>query len=79
MSKKFAFKLSQRFRVCVNNVSFYATKKEILSGVGDFGAFNLALQIVFGKLEVANYDTPCGGFLIDANGFSIQLNVAQNS
>ena len=75
MSKPFAFKKSQNFRICVNKVSFYATKKQILAGVGDFGDFNLSLQIVLGKLE-NSYDTDdrCLGILTDANGFSVQLN-----
>lgn len=79
MSKSFAFKKSQNFRICVDKVSFYATKKQIISGVGDFRDFNISMQMVLRDLEETNDGFSCDGILTTRNGISVQLNVAQNS
>ena len=45
------FKQSARFRVIVGVVSFYATAKQIRSGVGDFTKCNAATQKALDALE----------------------------
>lgn len=45
------FKQSQRFRICIGSVSFYATAKQIRYGVGDFGTCNAATQKALDALE----------------------------
>lgn len=45
------FKQSQKFRVVSGNTSFYATAKEIRSGVGDFTKFNAAVRQCMESLE----------------------------
>ena len=45
------FKQTQRFRVNVGKVSFYATAKQIRNGVGDFMTCNAATQKALDTLE----------------------------
>ena len=80
MSKNVTFKQSQRFRVISGDVSFYATKKEIRRGVGDFIKFNLAMNQALDALE--NYrqgtgvESSCQGLAGTWQDLQIQLNVA---
>lgn len=71
------FKNSQRFRVISGPACFYATKKEIESGVGDFVAFNLGVRIAMEVIEQSlNTDQPLAGVSGPYNNQPIQLNVA---
>ena len=45
------FKQAQRFRVIVGSACFYATARQIRSGVGDFGQCNAATQKALDALE----------------------------
>ena len=67
------FKQSQKFRIIVSGVSFYATKKTIANGVGDHFSFNNALIKALDELERLSVDGTCG-ICATYNGFSIQLN-----
>lgn len=77
MIKAKPFKLTQKFRVSVSNthgVSFFATKKQILAGVGESSNFNDALRHILEKYEACNITDPkVTGFLGDSLGFIIQL------
>ena len=75
------FKASQKFRVIIGPVSFYATAKQIRHGVGDLGQCNAAVQKALDSLE---FTRSCGGVLSGAvgqsgtwEGLQVQLNVAQ--
>jgi len=74
------FKQTQRFRVCIGAVSFYAPSKQIRNGVGDFGVCNAATQKALDSLE---YTRSCGGVLSNTvgqsgtwEGMQVQLNLA---
>lgn len=74
------FKQSQRFRICIGNVSFYATAKQIRYGVGDFTTCNSATQKALDALE---FTRSCGGVLTNTvgqsgtwEGMQVQLNLA---
>jgi hypothetical protein len=74
------FKQTQKFRIIVGDVSFYATAKQIRSGVGDFSKCNAATQKALDSLE---YTRSCGGVLSATvgqsgtwEGMNVQLNVA---
>lgn len=74
------FKQTQRFRICIGAVSFYATAKQIRNGVGDFGVCNAATQKALDSLE---FTRSCGGVLANAvgqsgtwEGMQVQLNIA---
>jgi len=74
------FKQTQRFRVIVGDVSFYATARQIRAGVGDFSKCNAATQKALDSLE---YTRSCGGVLSSTvgqsgtwEGMNIQLNIA---
>jgi hypothetical protein len=74
------FKQSQKFRICIGAVSFYATAKQIRNGVGDFGVCNAATQKALDSLE---YTRSCGGVLSSTvgqsgtwEGMQVQLNIA---
>jgi hypothetical protein len=45
------FKQAQRFRINIGQASFYATAKQIRSGVGDFTQCNAAVQKCLDALE----------------------------
>jgi hypothetical protein len=77
----FKFKSSQKFRVIANDVSFYATAKDIRSGVGDFISCNLAVAQCLESLE--RYKSGDGLDSKSAigqagmwNGMNFQLNIA---
>lgn len=74
------FKQTQRFRICIGAVSFYATAKQIRNGVGDFTKCNAATQKALDSLE---YTRSCGGVLSSTvgqsgtwEGMNVQLNIA---
>lgn len=74
------FKPTQKFRVIVGNVSFYATAKQIRFGVGDFTQCNAAVQKALDSLE---YTRSCGGVMSATvgqagtwEGMNVQLNIA---
>lgn len=80
-TKQFSFPLNTKFRVIVNSVCFYTTKKQILAGVGDFTNFNDAMQVFLLGFEMevgqekARGNTMTG-FVSTCRGFTIQLNVS---
>ena len=75
------FKQSQRFRICIGSVSFYATAKQIRSGVGDFGTCNAATQKALDALEFTRSgsgtaDQCAVGLAGTWEGLQVQLNIA---
>jgi hypothetical protein len=78
------FKQAQRFRVIVGPACFYATAKQIRSGVGDFVNCNAATQKALETLEfqrsggyknagVLEFSTGLAGTW---EGLQVQLNIA---
>ena len=75
------FKQTQRFRVIVEAVSFYATARQIRNGVGDFYTCNAATQKALEALEFTRSgegvaDQCAVGIAGRWEGFNVQLNVA---
>lgn len=75
------FRQNQRFRVNVGDVSFYATAKQIRSGVGDFTKCNAAIQKALDALEgvrsgIGAADQCAVGLAGTWQGFQVQLNIA---
>ena len=74
------FKQSQRFRVNVGDASFYATAKQIRSGVGDFSKCNAAVQKALDSLEYYRsgngVESACVGHAGTWEGLQVQLNIA---
>ena len=75
------FKQSARFRVNVGVVSFYATAKQIRSGVGDFSKCNAAVQKCLDALEFTRSgsgvaDQCAVGLAGTWEGLQVQLNMA---
>lgn len=75
------FKQSQRFRICIGSVSFYATAKQIRYGVGDFATCNAATQKALDSLEFmrsgeGTADQCAVGLAGTWEGLQVQLNVA---
>jgi len=75
------FKQSQKFRVCIGNVSFYATAKQIRYGVGDFSTCNAATQKALDALEFTRSgdgvaDQCAVGLAGTWEGMQVQLNIA---
>ena len=75
------FKQSQRFRVNVGDASFYATAKQIRSGVGDFSKCNAATQKALDALEFTRSgsgvaDQCAVGLAGTWEGLQVQLNIA---
>ena len=77
----YRFKPSQRFRVCIGAVSFYATAKQIRNGVGDFSVCNAATQKCLDALEFTKSgkglaDQCAVGLAGTWEGMQVQLNIA---
>ena len=75
------FKQSQRFRICIGSVSFYATAKQIRYGGGDFGTCNAATQKGLDPLEFTRSgkgaaDQCAVGLAGTWEGLQVQLNMA---
>jgi hypothetical protein len=81
------FKQSQNFRVIIgggvitSGVSFYATAKQIRSGVGDFMTCNAAIQKALDALEFTRSgkgaaDQCAMGLVGTWEGLQVQLNIA---
>jgi len=71
------FKKSQKFRIISGQACFYATKKEIDAGIGDFAAFNIAVQIATAVIEQSlAAGNPIVGVSGPYNNLAIQVNVA---
>jgi hypothetical protein len=75
------FKQTQRFRVIVGEVSFYATAKQIRAGVGDFMKCNAATQKALDALEFTRSGTGAAGQCAVGlagtwEGMPVQLNLA---
>lgn len=74
------FKQAQRFRVIVGPACFYATAKQIRSGLGDFTICNAAVQKALDALEFyrsgTGVESACTGHAGTWEGLAVQLNVA---
>lgn len=75
------FKQTQRFRICIDSVSFYATAKQIRNGVGDFTKCNAATQKALDALEFTRSGTGAAdqcavGLAGTWEGLQVQLNIA---
>jgi hypothetical protein len=74
------FKQTQRFRVIVGAACFYATAKQIRSGVGDFVKCNAATQKALESLEFTRsgkgIDQCAVGLAGTWEDIAVQLNVA---
>ena len=70
------FKQTQRFRVVVGSACFYATARQIRSGVGDFTQCNAATQKALDALEFSRADGPAVGLAGTWEGLAVQINVA---
>lgn len=74
------FKQAQRFRVIVGSACFYATAKQIRSGLGDFTTCNVAVQKALASLESyrsgSGIESACVGQAGTWEGLAVQLNVA---
>lgn len=75
------FKQSQKFRICIGSVSFYATAKQIRNGVGDFGTCNAATQKALDALEFTRSgegaaDMCAVGLAGTWEGLQVQLNIS---
>lgn len=71
------FKQSQKFRIINGSVCFYATAKQIRSGLGDFGKFNAATQKALCALEYSQGDKiPATGLCGTWEGLQIQIDKA---
>lgn len=74
------FKAAQKFRVIVGPASFYATAKQIRSGVGDFVKCNSAVLHALNQLEITRASddlmATASGLGCTYEGLQVQLNVA---
>lgn len=75
------FTQAQRFRVIVGDACFYATAKQIRSGIGDFTKCNAATQKALDALEYtrsgAGVADQCAvGLAGTWEGLQVQLNLA---
>ena len=75
------FKQAQKFRICIDSVSFYATAKQIRAGVGDFVKCNAATQKALDALEYTRSgegiaDRCAVGLAGTWEGMQVQLNIA---
>lgn len=75
------FNQTQKFRVIVGSVCFYATAKQIRNGVGDFMKCNAATQKALDALEFTRSgqgvaDQCTVGLAGTWEGLNVQLNVA---
>jgi hypothetical protein len=75
------FKQTQKFRVIVGGACFYATARQIRSGVGDFMTCNAATQKALDALEFQRSGSGAAdqctvGLAGTWEGLAVQLNVA---
>ena len=75
------FKQTQKFRLVIGSVSFYATAKEIRNGVGDFSKCNAAVQKSLDALEYIRSGTGVAdqttvGLAGTWEDMSVQINVS---
>ena len=75
------FKPSQKFRVIVDSACFYATARQIRSGLGDFTKCNAATQKALDALEYTRSGTGAAdraacGLAGTWEGLNVQLNLA---
>lgn len=74
------FKPSQKFRICIGAVSFYATAKQIRYGVGDFVTCNAATQKALDAFEAyrsgSGVEACSTGLAGTWEGLQVQLNIA---
>lgn len=81
MSKQFlGFAKSTKFRVIVNQISFYATKSQIIDGVGDFVNVNGALRTSLASFEGQKAGNPrlTGIGISNVCGYSVQLDLRES-
>jgi hypothetical protein len=77
----YRFKQTQRFRVIIDNASFYATARQIRFGIGALGPCNAALQKSLDALEYTRSGTGAAdrcacGIAGTWEGLNVQLDVA---
>jgi hypothetical protein len=75
------FKPTQKFRVIVGSACFYATSRQIRTGVGDFGRCNAATQKALDALEFQRSGSGAAdqctvGIAGTWEDLNVQLNVA---
>lgn len=75
------FKPAQKFRVIVESACFYATARQIRSGIGDFTKCNAATQKALDALEYTRSgagaaDQCAVGLAGTWEGLQVQLNLA---
>ena len=75
------FRQTQRFRVIIDNASFYATARQIRNGIGALGACNAATQKALDALEYTRSgngaaEFACSGIAGTWEGLNVQLDVA---
>ena len=75
------YKQTQKFRVVVGDACFYATAKQIRSGIGDFTKCNAATQKALDALEFTRSgsgvaDQCAVGLAGTWEGLQVQLNIA---
>ena len=75
------FKQSQKFRVIVGSACFYATAKQVRSGIGDFSQCNAATQKALDSLEFTRSgngvaDRAAVGIAGTWEGIPVQLDLA---
>ena len=75
------FNQNQKFRVIVDSACFYATAKQIRSGIGDFAKCNAATQKALDALEFTRSgdgiaEQCATGLAGTWEGLQVQLNVA---
>lgn len=75
------FRQTQRFRLIIDNASFYATARQIRNGIGALGACNAATQKALDALEYTRSgngtaEFACSGIAGTWEGLNVQLDVA---
>jgi hypothetical protein len=68
-------KQSQRFRVITGGVSFFTTKRTIMTGVGDFTKVNDSVKAAMTELERIRNSDPAVGLAGTWFGVDVQLSM----
>lgn len=70
------FRVNQKFRVIVDGISFFTTKKAILAGVGDHTKVNSAVSLAYWALEHAQSPSlPANGLVGRWENLTVQIDV----
>jgi len=68
------FGVNTKFRVIINRVSVYTTKRQIVTGIGDFMSINAAAQGALMALE--HLKSEACGLCGDWSGHQVQIDLA---